>query len=143
MTKKKSSKDEDVNTGVDRNVTASGQGAIAVGGDVSESSLNTGDNNTISLRVEQAFSPIYEKIDADPKLSPEQKSDLKADTKDVETELKKGEQADESFLARRLRSIKNMAPDILEVILTTMGNPVAGLGLVAKKVAAKMQASAA
>jgi hypothetical protein len=35
-----------------------------------------------------------------------------------------------------------MAPDILEVVLATMANPAAGLGLVATKVANKMQAEA-
>jgi hypothetical protein len=35
-----------------------------------------------------------------------------------------------------------MAPDIYDVIITTFANPVAGLGMVAKKVAEKMRAEA-
>ncbi len=51
--------------------------------------------------------------------TPPDKEDLKAEVQDLQTEVAKGEEANESFLERRLRNIKRMAPDILETIATT------------------------
>ncbi len=44
---------------------------------------------------------------------------------------------DESFLSRRFRNIARVAPDILDVVVATLTNPLAGLGLVATKIAEK------
>jgi len=92
--------------------------------------------------ITQTFAPIYTQIEIHPTLPVADKTDLKAEVKELETELQKGEQADESFLERRLRNIKRTAPDILEVILATLANPAAGFGVIAAKVAAKMKAAA-
>ncbi|HBY08693.1 MAG TPA: hypothetical protein DEH22_13260 [Chloroflexi bacterium] len=67
---------------------------------------------------------------------------MKANVAEIKAEDEKGDQAEESFIARRLRNIQRMAPDILEVMLATIANPAAGFGMVAKKVAEKMQAGA-
>jgi 2-hydroxy-3-keto-5-methylthiopentenyl-1-phosphate phosphatase len=70
------------------------------------------------------------------------KADLKADVKDIQQEIKKGKKADNEFIARRLRNIKRMAPEILEVVVATIVNPVFGLSVAAKKVAEKIKATA-
>jgi hypothetical protein len=44
---------------------------------------------------------------------------------------------DEGFLARRFRNIARMAPDVLDVVVATLGNPLAGLGVAVKKIAEK------
>lgn len=128
--------------GRDRNVIASG-GGIAIGGNVSSSNIVAGNNNIIgSPGVQQAFyiNEVLRQIEARPGTSPEDKADLKAEVTDFQKEDAKGAQADEDFLTRRLRNIQRMAPDILEVVLATIANPAAGFGLVAQKVAKKMQA---
>ncbi len=128
--------------GRDKVVRAEGPGSVAIGGNVSGSNIVTGSGNVVASRVEATFSSIYQQIDQHPQLAAEDKADLKAETREVESELKKGDQADESFLARRLRNIRRMAPDILDVILAAMANPAAGFGMVAKKVAEQMKAGA-
>lgn len=92
--------------------------------------------------IAQAFRQFYAAVEARPNTSPQDKADLKTDLKEAEKELAKGDQADEEFLARHLRNVKRMAPDILDVVLATFANPIAGLGLVAKKIADKMKAEA-
>ena len=62
---------------------------------------------------------------------------MKADVEDIQQEVAKKEDADESFLTRRFRNIKRMAPDILDVVLTTLANPRAGFSAVVTKVANK------
>jgi hypothetical protein len=57
----------------------------------------------------------------------------------VVKEAEKGDQADETRIERLLNMISAMAPDILDVIVTTIGNPLAGVGLVIKKIGDKAQ----
>jgi len=121
------------------------------GGTYIQGDVNTGGGDFVGrdkyvinqTEMKQSFTHIYTIIEQHPKLPPQDKADLKAEAKDLETELQKGDQADETFLERRLRNIKRMAPDILEVILATLANPAAGFGVVAIKVSEKMKASAA
>jgi len=121
------------------------------GGDViygNKTTVNTGggkyvgrdDNSQTGLSAEDVaklFGSIYQQIDAKPNLPSRDKEDLKADVKDVEAETTKvaqGQKADESFLERRLRSIKRMAPDILDVIASTFASPTLGAATVIRKV---------
>ncbi len=124
-----------------------GGGAFVVGG------VNTGggkfvgrdDYSTTGLtgdEVARLFESIYARIDARPNTSDADKADLKADVQEVQAEAAKGEQANEGFLARRLRNIGRMAPDILEVVLATLANPAVGLGMVGKKIAERAKGGA-
>ena len=92
--------------------------------------------------VAELFKPIYAAIEARPDTPPEDRADVKAEVQEIQAEVVKGDEADEGFLARRLRSLKRMAPDILEVTLATLANPAAGLGAVASKVAQRVKAEA-
>ena len=64
-----------------------------------------------------------------------------AEVEEAEETEEAGEEADESFLERRLRNIKRMAPDILEVIATTFADPALGVSKVIQKVMAKAKAA--
>ena len=92
--------------------------------------------------IADLFEPIYAAIEARRDTSPDDRADIKAEVEEVQAEATKGEAADEGFLARRLRNLKRMAPDILDVVLAALANPAAGLGTVARKVAEKMRAEA-
>jgi hypothetical protein len=95
------------------------------------------------VAIARAFATLYDRVAEQPRLSPQTKADVKDDLRDVEQELKKGDDADESFIRRRLRNVRRMAPDILEVVLATFVNPLLGLGVMAKKIAKKMRDEAA
>lgn len=92
--------------------------------------------------VARAFRDFYAAVEAHPDIPPQEQADLQAELQELEQEVAKGGEADEGFLARRLRNVGRMAPDILEVVLATFANPAAGLGLVAKKVADRIKATA-
>jgi hypothetical protein len=111
-----------------RNVTIG-----SINGNSGPININTGN---ISIRIEQAFSSVHEAIASYPDISKVEKNDVKADTREVEAALK-NPKVDENFVARRLRSIGRIAPDILEVALATIVSPAVGLGKVAEKIAAK------
>jgi hypothetical protein len=132
-------KDKEVDTGggayIGGSVTVSGGGDF-VGRDQVKTVGLTGPD------VAELFKPIYAAIEARPETPAADRADLKADVEEIQAEVAKGDKADESFLARRLRNLKRMAPDILEVVLATLANPAAGLGAVAAKVAKRMRADA-
>lgn len=118
-------------------------GDVQAGGDVAGGDMTkTYTQNPDPEAIASAFSKIYAQVAQKPDLAPQDKADVQEKLQEVEAELKKGEDANESFIQSRLRNIQRMAPDILDVVLTTFANPVLGMGMVAKKVAGKMKAEA-
>ncbi len=73
-------------------------------------------------------------IDARKVLLPEDKADLKDTVAKVADEVSKGKQANAGRLERLLNTISSMAPDIFEVAVASLANPLAGIGLVATKI---------
>lgn len=133
--KRESSKRTDVRVG---NISSvSGKVNIA-GGNITTHETTTG---LRAAEIKQLFDQLYAKIDARPDTSLTDKEDLKAEVKEIQATVteaaKENKKVDESFLARRFRNIARMAPDILEVIVATLANPLAGLGIAVKKIAEK------
>lgn len=81
---------------------------------------------------------VYEAIKKSSRDATE-KDDLDAEVDEIKDEVAKGEQANESFLSRRLRNLKKMAPDIADVALATLANPASGLGKAVQKIAKKIK----
>ena len=97
---------------------------------------------TTGLDAAQAaalFARVYAAIVDHPGMSPQEKQDLQAEVQEVQQETARGEEANESFLAHRLRNIERMAPDILDVVVATLLNPVAGIAAAARKVAQRIK----
>jgi hypothetical protein len=70
------------------------------------------------------------------------KAYFKAEVEDVEAEVAKGEEANLGFLERRLCNLQRMAPDILEVVISTLGNPSLGVATAIRKALEKAKADA-
>ena len=118
--------------GRDKNISV-GAGGINVGGDA--------EINQQTALQKELFESLLKQIDQRPNTPPEDADDLKSNVQEFKAEADKGEQADESFLERRLRNIKRIAPDICEVLLATVLNPAAGFAMIVKKVAERAAAS--
>lgn len=130
--------------GGDKNVRVD-KGAVFVGGDVQGSKIVTGNHNQIGNQEpmrDDLFAEILEKIEQLRDTPAEDKEDLKVNIADIKAETEKEEQADPSFLARRFRNIERIAPDIADVVLTTLSNPLAGFATVVKKIAERARSSA-
>lgn len=134
---------------VEGNITSinSGGGAYIGGAvQVGDGSQFAGRDQTIvtqdATEITRVFLDFYREIAERSDLSPTDKADIKAELKDIENELAKGARADEDMIRRRLRNVQRMAPDILDVVLTTFANPLLGLGMVVKKIAEKMKSEA-
>ncbi len=107
----------------DHSAIAAGRGATAI--------LSSTD---LSPELKKWSEEMEKIIDAKRDLLPEDKTDLKQNVAKMTDEISKGKKADAGRLERLLNGIGSMAPDILEVAITTLLNPLAGLGLVAKKI---------
>lgn len=88
------------------------------------------------------FAPIYERIQARPEDPAVEKAEISQTVQQVQAETVKGEQANPSKVERLLKTLALMAPDILDVTVATLVNPVAGIALVIRKVAEKAKAEA-
>lgn len=120
------------NWSVSGNVYQAEGDMLVAGRDISQGS------NTLA----KLFSDIGGKIKA---LPADQQEELKPAVEQVRTQIDKVQRGDESeaaqsALERRLKNLRNMAPDIGEVVIATLANPVAGIAMVIQKIAKKVQA---
>lgn len=118
---------------------SAGDNSVVVGGSVQGSNIVIGSNNTVtnnSVNIAPLFDELYRKLDTHKDLAPETKRDVKEELKEIQSALE-ASQPDESFLARRFRNLKRMAPDIADVALETLKNPIGGVAEIIKKVAKK------
>jgi predicted transport protein len=125
----------------DQKKIRAGDGSIVIGGDVTHSNIVMGDSNIITQNAQNlssAFALIYRAVDEGAHLSPTVKQDIKAEIKDVEAVIQKNDHPDENSILRHLRNVQRMAPDILEVALAALTNPVSGLGTAGRKIIQKM-----
>jgi hypothetical protein len=117
-----------------------GDHSIVIGGDVKGSNIISGDHNTVGIQntnLSSSFKTIYHFVDTHPTLQPAEKEDAKAELKEIETALEEP-RPDEEFLARRLRNLQRMAPDIVDVAFETLKNPISGVATVIQKIAKKL-----
>src|SRR6266540_5742707 len=116
-----------------------------ISGNVNVAGGNITTHHTITglsaAEIKQLFDQLYSNIDARADSSPADKEDIKAEVKEIQTTVtqaaQKNEKVDEGFLSRRFRNIARMPPDVLDVVVATLGNPLAGLGVAARKIAEK------
>lgn len=154
-------------TAQDGGVTIQSGGSTTVGGDVVGADKVTHDSSITvtgvgngsavaagpgaSASVTQAATEVPEliaalaewqaqmeaRIDAQPGLSAEGKQDGKETVGEISHEAAKGERADVSRLEELINTLALMGPDILDVVVATLTNPLAGVGLVIKKIGDK------
>ena len=80
---------------------------------------------------------IESQIDSQPDLSDGEKKDIKDQVAKIQDEAAKGKQADAGRLEKLINTLAVMGPDIFEVAMTTLVNPLGGVGLALKKIGDK------
>lgn len=137
MPKKDSGSKKETNIKVGNISGVSGNVNVAGGSIITHHTVN----GLSAADIKQLFDELYKSIDTHANVSPTDKEDLKAEVEEIQSTVteavQNNEEIDESFLTRRFRSIAKMAPDILDVVVATLGNPLAGMGVAAKKIAEK------
>ncbi|MBK8780339.1 MAG: toll/interleukin-1 receptor domain-containing protein [Anaerolineales bacterium] len=85
------------------------------------------------------FDKLYQHVDARPTDPNVDKSELIEVIQKIEEESGKGKDANEKKLGRWVENLAQMAPDILDVVLASLGGPVSGITAVVKKIADRAQ----
>lgn len=115
-------------------------GAVNVaGGDIMTIAQST--NSLSAAEIGALFQGIYAKIEARPQTPTADKQDLKAELQEVEVAVTHAvaaqQKPDEAFLVQRFHNIARIAPDVLDVAVAALANPLAGLGIAVQKIAEK------
>ncbi len=143
-------------TAGERGVVGSSAGGNIITGDgnvvgdisVSDSpgvAIGTGHRVTVTQGISgeelaALFTALKRQVENNTGLNPDDKADVKAELKDLQTEATAAASeppADDNFIRRRLHNLERMAPDIIDTIATTAVNPVAGVKGVWDKIVAK------
>mgnify|MGYP000294721358 CR=1 FL=1 len=115
-------------------------GGISIGGNVTRSNIVQGNNNRVSIQnvnVAPLFESIYHFVETHPKLQAGKKKDAIEELQEIQSALEESN-PDENFITRRFRNLKRMAPDIVEVAMETLKNPLGGVAEIIKKVSKKL-----
>jgi len=107
--------------------------AVAAGRGAKASVTNTESVSSVVAWKAQ----INQVIDSSPDISRAEKEDLKQQVEKISDEIQKGSKAETGRLEKLINTMGIMAPDIFEVIVATLANPLTGIGLVIKKIGDK------
>ena len=135
MPKKKNTPGKETNIKVGDVSGVSGNINIA-GGNITTNQTSSG---LSAAEIKQLFDQLYIGIETNSRTSSIDKEDLKAEVEEIQSTIteavQNNEKVEEGFLAHRFRNIARVAPDVLDVIVATLANPLAGLGVTVKKIA--------
>ena len=110
-------------------------GAIVVQGRNAKVTVYQGIQGT---ELAPLFDKVYKSIEELPKANSAEKQEIAENAKRIETEVaEKGEQANQTSLQRWMENIQKMAPDIVDVILASLGGPLSAATAVLKKISAR------
>lgn len=106
------------------NITASGGASVNVRQQVTKQ---------VTPEMDRLFKRVHRQIQTHPPRSAHS-TKVQEQVKKIEKEAAKGEKADSAKLEGWLIKLSKMAPDILDVMLASLGGPVAGFTAVFKKI---------
>jgi hypothetical protein len=89
-------------------------------------------NNKELIALFEKLSKLIERRPEDPNIGKEEISEV---VKNLEAEFTKSKNVNQVKLERWMKNLAQMAPDILDVILASLGGPISGTTVVLKKIA--------
>lgn len=113
------------------NITASGGASVNVKQQVTKQ---------VTPEMNRLFKHVYKQIQTNPPRSVDP-AKVQEQVRKIEKEAAKGEKADPAKLESWLIKLSKMAPDILDVMLASLGGPVAGFTAVFKKIVDRAKAA--
>ena len=122
------------------------QGGINIKGNATIKSHNVAGRDNVAkntTNINLSFAPVYHAINKNENITPKTKKLVEQTVKDVEKESRKGEKAKVSFIQQRLENIEKMAPDIADVVIATLLNPLTGISVALRKMLTKIKSARA
>ena len=111
-----------------------GAGAAVAAGRGAKASVIS---NESLLSIVEWMAQINKKVDSLPDISQVEKEDIKQQVEKIGDEAQKGSKAEVGRLEKLINTLNVMAPDIFDVVIATLASPLAGIGLVIKKIGDK------
>ena len=90
--------------------------------------------------LEKLFILLEERLEARPQDPNVAKEEIGNQIEQIKAESARGGKADQTKLERWIKNLAGMAPDIVDVMTTSLGGPVSGFTAVLQKIAAKVKA---
>lgn len=115
-------------------------GSITAGGHATVDVNQNSAQNAEDTNFERLFELLEEKINARPEDPNVGKQEIQQQLNQIKAEAAQGEQANLNKLERWIRNLAEIAPDVLDVIVASVGGPVSGLTAVIQKIAARVKA---
>jgi hypothetical protein len=113
-------------------------------GDVNRSTMAVGPGARVNItrgsqknQINVFFDQIYERIESRPADTDVDKQEISETVQNIQTEVVKSDRANVNKVERWLKTLALMAPDIFEVTVATLTNPITGLGTAIRKIAEK------
>ena len=113
-------------------IDASGHSKV----DVTQSSVH----KTEDANFEKLFKLLEEKINARPEDPNVGKQEIQKQVNEIKAEAAQGENANQNKLERWIRNLATMAPDVVDVMVASLGGPISGITAVIQKIAARVKA---
>ena len=110
------------------NITASGNARVSV-------SQKKVTQPPASPELTRLFAEIYQELKNRPVTPGAGKTIIRQQVKLIEKEAAKGEKADQKNLGNLFEFLEQIAPDIVDVFIASLGGPVSGFSVVLKKIA--------
>jgi hypothetical protein len=121
-------------------ITIKSKGSISVGGDIVGRDKITHNVSNNIFELEQEISHWYvqvEKAIDGSNLPADKKSDVKKQVDTIKKTILSDQGKDPGTIEKLINTLAVMSPDIFDVVISTLANPLAGIGLVLKKVSDK------
>ena len=119
-----------------------------ISGDVSGGIITQGRNARVVVtqntgldgeNIETLFNQLYKLIESRSEDPDVEKEEITQTVQQLEKEAAKGEEANPTKMERWMSNLNQMAPDIVDVILASLGGPVSGVTAILKKLAERAQ----
>jgi len=129
--------------GQSSSMSIKGQNVIGVINASGSARLNVNQQiiHQVTPEMDKLFKSAHKRLSARPEDPKVDQAKLKKQVRKIEAEAAKGEAADQSRLERWLKTLAQMAPDIVEVMAASLAGPVAGFTLVFKKIVERAKAA--
>ena len=125
------------NLGDQINVTNTGKNVSIAAGRKANAS-----HGLTAAEIDDLFQTVFHKLEEKTDLPDVKKKEIEETIELIKDETQKGTETNEKALGHYFRTLARMAPDILDVVITTAANPALGITMVIKKLAEKAKAEA-
>lgn len=117
-------------------------GSIHASGHAQVDVTQNSNHKTEDKSFERLFALLEEQVKTRPEDPNVDKQEIRNVINEIKAEAAQGEKANPNKLERWIRNLAGIAPDVVDIILASLGGPLSGFTAVLQKIAARVKAEA-